>query len=399
MGSDLRIRLYADVVFSYSRGILRGIADYAKVHRGWDFEFDPKIDSDFTSTFKEDDVRGVIIQIRKQEQAEALIRAGMPAVNVANVVYPSVALPAVFPDDLATGRMAGRYFLEERNLRSFAFCGPSDQEYSRLRREGFCKAVEPHQCVILRRPGDDPSPQREQILKSLPRPAGIFCHNDACAREVIREVTRMGCLVPDEISVLGVDNDEIHCELAGVQLSSIRLNTEQIGFEAASLLARIISGEPPPARPILIPPAQVITRRSTDVIALADAEVAKAVRFIRDHGGRGIHVEHLLEHTSCSRRSLEMRFRKSLGRSPYKEIRRVQIERARLLLSGTDRPVREIADACGFKETRQLSTAFQERYGISPRNFRRRERENFQTGNFAETSEPAKLPAESAAGA
>jgi LacI family transcriptional regulator len=206
---------------------------------------------------------------------------------------------------------------------------------------------------------------------------GIFCHNDACAREVIREVTRIGSLVPDEVAVLGVDNDEIWCELSGVQLSSIRLNTEQIGFEAASLLGRLIAGEPAPPKPILISPAEVITRRSTDVIALADAEVAKAVRFIRDRGGRDINVEDLLEQTACSRRSLEMRFRKALGRSPYKEIRRVQIERARLLLSGTDRPVREIADACGFKETRQLSTAFQERFGLSPRQYRRRARENF----------------------
>lgn len=391
MATNLRIRLYADVVYSYSRGVLRGIADYAKIKRGWDFEFVPRIDSDFARTFKEDDVRGVIIQIRQPDQAEALIRNGIPAVNIANVTYPLVALPAVFPDDLAIGSMAARYFLEERNLRSFAFCGPSDVEYSRLRREGFCQAVEPKPCVVLKRPGDDQSPQREQILKSLPRPAGIFCHNDACAREVIREVTRLGALVPDEIAVLGVDNDEIHCELAGVQLSSIRLNTEQIGFEAASLLARLIAGEPPPPRPTMIGPAEVITRRSTDVIALADAEVAKAIRFIRDRGGRDINVEDLLEQTACSRRSLEMRFRKALGRSPYKEIRRVQIERARLLLSGTDRPVREIADACGFKETRQLSTAFQERFGLSPRQYRRRARENFN-GVAPTPGEPA--PAE-----
>jgi len=115
----------------------------------------------------------------------------------------------------------------------------------------------------------------------------------------------------------------------------------------------------------------VMTRRSTDMIALADAEVAAAVRFIRDRGGRDISVEDLLERTQVSRRSLEMRFRKALDRSPHQEIRRVQIERARSLLSGTDRPVREIADACGFKETRQLSTAFQERFGISPRQYRR----------------------------
>jgi len=374
MSANLRIRLYADVVFSYSRGILRGIADYDKLHGEWDFKFNARIDPDFTSTFKQDDVRGVIIQIREHEQAEALIRSGIPAVNVANVLNPPAALPSVFPDDLATGAMAARYFLDERNLRSFAFCGPSDLEYCRNRREGFCKAVSPLPCVILPRPGDDHSPERERVLKSLPRPVGIFCYNDHCAREVVREITRLGALVPDEVAVLGVDNDEIHCELSGVRLSSIRLDTELIGYEAAALLGRLIAGEPPPRQPILIRPREVITRRSTDMIALADAETAAAVRFIRDQGGRDISVQDLLDRTSLSRRSLEMRFRKALGRSPYQEIRRVQMERAKLLLSGTDRPVGEIADACGFKETRQLSAAFQERFGLSPRNYRRRAR-------------------------
>jgi len=374
MSANLRIRLYADVVYSYSRGVLRGISDFAKLRGGWDVEFIPQIDPDYVSTLKRDGISGVIIQARTQEQAEPLIRSGIPAVNVANVLTTPIALPSVFPDDRATGVMAADYFLREKNLRSFAFCGPADIEYSRLRKEGFCATIADHPCVILKRPEDDPSPQRLEVLKSLPRPVGIFCHNDACARAIIREVTSLGALVPDEVAVLGVDDDEIHCELSGVRLSSIRLNTEQIGHEAASLLGRLIAGAPRPQQPILVYPAQVITRRSTDVIALPDAEVASAVRFIRDRGGRNISVEDLLEQTRLARRTLEMRFRKALGRSPYQEIRRVQIERARSLLSGTDRPVREIADACGFKETRQLSTAFHERFGLSPRQYRRKAR-------------------------
>jgi LacI family transcriptional regulator len=374
MSANIRIRLYADVVYSYSRGVLRGISDFAKLRGGWDVEFIPQIDPDYVNTLKRDAISGVIIQARTQEQAEPLIRSGIPTVNVANVLTTPIALPSVFPDDRATGVMAADYFLREKNLRSFAFCGPADIEYSRLRKEGFCATVQSQPCVILKRPEDDASPQRLEILKSLPRPVGIFCHNDACARAIIREVTSLGALVPDEVAVLGVDDDEIHCELSGVRLSSIRLNTEQIGHEAASLLGRLIAGAPRPQQPILVYPAQFITRRSTDVIALSDAEVAAAVRFIRDRGGRSISVEDLLDQTRLARRTLEMRFRKALGRSPYQEIRRVQIERARSLLSGTDRPVREIADACGFKETRQLSTAFHERFGLSPRQYRRKAR-------------------------
>lgn len=371
----IRIRLCADVVHQYSRGVLIGISDFARLRGGeWEVDFIPSSDKDYISTLKRDGVQGVIIQARTHEQAEPLIRSGIPAVNVANVSTRPVDLPSVFPHDGATGVMAAEYFLREKNLRSFAYCGPADVEYSRLRRESFCRTVAPHPCAILDLPEQNSTPQREQILKSLPRPVGIFCNNDATARAVIHEVARLGSLVPDQVAVLGVDDDEINCELCRVRLSSIRLNTEQIGQEAASLLDRLISGAPRPQQPILIFPAQVITRRSTDVIALADSEVAQAVRFIRDRAGRDINVRDLLDLTRLARRTLELRFRKALGRSPYQEIRRVQIERARSLLSGTDHSVREIAGACGFKETRQLSTAFHVRFGLSPRQFRNQTR-------------------------
>jgi len=372
MEPNLCVRLYADVVYGYSRGILRGIANF-NVQGKWNFEINPRIEPDFTRIFKRDNVRGVIIQIRKHEQADALIRSGVPAVNVSNLMDPPVALPGVFPDDVATGAMAANYFLE-RGFKSFAYSGSMDLEYSRRRQEGFCRTVAPHTCTVLKRPWEDQSPQRAELLKSLPRPLAIFCCNDACAKEMVREVIRLGAAVPDEVAVLGVDNDEINCEWSGMQLSSIRLDTQKIGYEAASLLGRLIDGQPAPAEPILVPPLEVITRRSSDVLALADSEVAAAVRFIRDRGGKDMNVEDLLERTSLSRRALEMRFRKALGRSPYQEIRRVQIERAMLLLSRTDRPVHEIADACGFKEPRQLSTAFQERIGLTPRQYRRHAR-------------------------
>jgi LacI family transcriptional regulator len=242
-----------------------------------------------------------------------------------------------------------------------------------LRGEGFAAALKKagHECTML---GRSEGKRCAAELHDLPQPLAVFCCNDACAKEVVQDAVAAGLRVPDQVAVLGVDNDEINCELSGVQLSSIRLNTELIGYEAASLLAKLMAGSAVPTQPTLIEPVEVITRRSTDVLALDDTEVATVVRFIRDRGGREINVEDLLQQTSLSRRSLEMRFRKALGRSPYQEIRRVQIERAQLLLARTDRPVREIADACGFKESRTLSVAFHDRLGITPRQYRRRSR-------------------------
>lgn len=372
MSPNLCVRLYADVVHGYSRGVLRGIADFAKVHGGWDFDFDPRTEANITSTLTRDQVHGVLIHLRKREDGDALIRSGIPAVNVANQLYPPVLLPSVFPDDHAVGAMAAAYF-QERAFQNFAYCGADSLEYSRGRHEGFGNALKPHPCACVNQDGND-SLHRAQILKSLPRPLAIFCCNDCVARQIVREIVQLGALVPDEVAVLGVGNDEIYCELSSILLSSIRLDTDLIGYEAAALLRRLMAGEPAPLKPVLVPPVEVITRHSTDALALADSEVAAAIRFIRDRGGREINVEDLLQRTSLSRRSLEIRFRRALGRSPYQEIRRVQLERAKRLLSRTDRPVREIADACGFKEARQFSTAFHESIGLTPRQYRRRTR-------------------------
>jgi LacI family transcriptional regulator len=375
---QLCVRLYADVVFGYSRGVLRGIADYAKIHGGWNFNFSSIIEPGFTDGFAAEEVAGVIIQIRRREQADELIRSGVPAVTVANVLSPPADLPSVFPDDIAVGRMAATYFWD-RGFRHFAYFSNASPRFGQQRQQGFVTALAELKgsCAIFPEAEDSQSIEslreaRRKFLAEQPRPLAIFCANDACAKEAVQDAIHLGFQVPDEVAVLGVDNDEINCELSGVQLSSIRLDTEGIGYEAAALLARLIAGEPAPREPVLVPPLEVITRRSSDVLSLGDSEVAAAVRFIRDTGGREINVEDLLARTSLSRRSLEMRFRKALGRSPYQEIRRVQIERAKLLLSRTDRPVREIADACGFKEARQLSAAFHERIGLTPRQYRRR---------------------------
>lgn len=387
MPQNLAVRLYADVVHAYSRGVLRGVAAYSKIHGGWDFTFNARIDPDFTDTFARDHVRGVIIQVRTVEQSQKLLASGVPVVNICNNLSPPPPLPSVYTDNAAVGRMAAAYFLE-RGFVNFVYCNNSTARYGQERGQGFSQAVENtgYRCPVLDYSDHADAQPRSRQLLGLPQPLAAFCCEDYCARQLIDEAAGLGLQVPDQMAVLGVDNDEIHCELSGVQLSSIQLNAEQIGYEAAALLAKLIAGQSAPANPILIPPIEVITRRSSDVLALADQEVAAAVRFIRDQGGREINVEDLLKRTALSRRSLEMRFRKALGRSPHQEIRRVQIERAKLLLTRTDRPMREIADACGFKETRQLSVAFHERIGLTPRQFRRRaQRESeAQAGNQAD---------------
>ena len=176
MSPNLCVRLYADVANSYSRGVLRGIADFAKVHGGWDFDFDPRTEPIAASTLTRDQVNGdqvngVLIYLRRHEDGEALVRSGIPAVNVANLLSPPVLVPSVFPDDHAVGAMAAVYFLE-RGFQSFAYCGSESREYSRGRHEGFGNALKPRTCACVNQDGDDPAHRADS--QNLTAPAGDF---------------------------------------------------------------------------------------------------------------------------------------------------------------------------------------------------------------------------------
>jgi LacI family transcriptional regulator len=365
------VRLYADIVYAYSRGVLKGIADYSKIHRGWNFEFDDRREAQIDWV----GAAGIIALFRRQDHIKQLMASRVPAVSIANHIHTDLA--TVIPDDAAIGKMAAEYFLG-RGYRNFAYVGFNGRDYSSLRKTAYADRISESGliCSVFNHVDGEPTdPSLCERLLLLPRPLAVFCCNDNCARKVVNKIAERQVQVPDEIAVLGVDNDEINCELSGVQLSSVRIDTETIGFEAAALLAKLMAGTAAPRSPILIPPLEVITRRSTDALALDDEEVQFAVRYIRDCGGRDIGVEHILKRTRMSRRSIEMKFRKALGRSPYQEIRRVQEERLRLLLAGIDRPIKEIADACGYKEVRHVGDFAEKRLGLTRKQYRTKNEE------------------------
>jgi LacI family transcriptional regulator len=172
-----------------------------------------------------------------------------------------------------------------------------------------------------------------------------------------------------------VDNDDLIQCLCDPPLSSINMATERIGFEAGALLERLMRGLPPPRTPILIPPIDVIVRPSTDVLAVADEEVSQALRLIRQSAGRRLGIAELARKLALSRRQLERRFRKALGRSLHDEIRRCRIARARELLSTTDLSIPQVADACGFSASSYLTVVFQRELGTTPGAYRRQHRQ------------------------
>jgi LacI family transcriptional regulator len=186
----------------------------------------------------------------------------------------------------------------------------------------------------------------------------------------------IGVAVPDEVAVLGVDNDDVLCDLSDLPLSSIVPDTRRIGYEAASLLERMMEGEPAPDGFTTVLPLEVVTRRSTDVLAIEDRDLSAAVRFIREHACDGITVGDVLAGLSLSRSVFERRFAKIFARTPKAEILRMQLDRVKQLLAETDLPLKQIASMTGFQYPEYMSAAFKARTGLTLGQYRRSTRRN-----------------------
>jgi LacI family transcriptional regulator len=217
--------------------------------------------------------------------------------------------------------------------------------------------------------------EREQAIlaewmRKLPKPVGLFACNDDRGREVL-EACRMAELrVPEDVAVLGVDDDEVFCALADPPLSSVALNAETAGYRAAELLDGLMQGRIKKPRRILVEALCVVKRRSTDIVAVEDQDVAAALQFIHREQGRGISVEDVVDEVAVSRRNLEKRFRETIGRTILEEIQIARLERAKRLLLDTTYPISKVADISGFGSTGYFIQFFQSRVGKTPRKFR-----------------------------
>ena len=208
-------------------------------------------------------------------------------------------------------------------------------------------------------------------LRELPKPIALLACNDARAQQVLTVCEEIRIAVPGEIAVLGIDNDDVTCDLCNPSLSSIDMNVERIGFEAAALLNHMLHGESPPLQRILVEPAGVVVRRSTDVLAIADREAARVVRYVREHACDLVDIDAILSSLNLSRSTLDRWFRKWLGRPPGEEIMRVRLERVKGLLSTTQLPLEAIAAKAGFHHVESLYRLMKRATGQTPGEYRR----------------------------
>lgn len=364
---------------SSHHGFFRGVARYAREHR-WHLVADMIYTAKIPVGWKGD---GIISFIGyRDDLADFILSSGLPAVEI-SMVRNEISLPRVEGDSDMIGRLAAEHFLE-RGFRHFAWAPLLDDVLNAERLSGFSnRLAEAGESCHLLPPADsrygDPSVRdwtaRRKLLirelKRLPKPLAVFGYNDCVAAEIIDACDDAGLLVPEAVAVLGVDNDALICECIPVPLSSVCHDLEGMAYQAAALLDRLMAGRKPPKRVLRVPPKGLVTRRSTDILAVENLQVARALRFIRDrYASALLSVNDVVAATSISRRPLEKAFRQELKRSINEEIVRVRMNKVKDLLANSDMKIVDIAAVCGFSRPNHLFRTFRQLHGKSPKAYR-----------------------------
>lgn len=365
---------------SYGRGLLRGVRRYLAEHGPWSVFMELRaLDSTPPLWLKNWKGDGILTRTGNQAIADAIQHVNVPTVELRSPRLNPQA-PWVGVDNRAMGKIVADHLMQ-RGFRHFGVCEIGSEIYFEERRVNFIETVkeEGYDCSAYHAKGKPERPAQWEKhqddlaawVANLPKPVGVMACTDQLGFFLLDACARAGVAVPEEVAVVGVENEESLCTMAMPTLSSVKFNAERIGYEAASMLDRLMAGAEAPTAPVLVEPLGVVTRGSSDVVAIEDPEIAQAVRFIRETACDGTAVTDVLKEVAVSRSALERRMRAALGRSPNEEITRVRIERAKELLISTDQPLTTIARRTGFQTPQYLVQVFRRQVGMTPGAFRR----------------------------
>ena len=381
-----RVALIYDARLAYDLKVMTGVAAYLREHAGWNVYIEENSLKDQRlpelRAWKGD---GIIADFDDPRVATAVRESKLPAVAFGSGYGwydPDSRIPYFFTNNEAISRMAADHLLD-RGFRRFAYCGyprTPINGWAEEREHAFVKCIRARgfPCGVYRgrhKTSREWASLQSSLcawLASLVQPVGLMAANDNRARQVLEACRAAGLRVPEEVAVIGVDNDEMLCQLSSPLLSSIEQGARRIGYEAGVLLDSIMSGRKPRQRRFIVDPEGVITRHSTDILALEDPKIAKAIAFVWVHACDGINAQDVVDAVAVSRSGLEGRFKRVVGRSVYAEIHRVRLERARQLVSNTNRSLKQIAADTGFRSLQHMTTLFGRAFGHPPAAYRQR---------------------------
>jgi LacI family transcriptional regulator len=380
-----RVALIYDAKLPYDVKVMRGVARYLRERGRWNVFIEERALGDQRlPNLHAWQVSGIIADLDDPHVAEIARGLDMPVVGFGGGygwrgLLPNV--PYVKSDNAAVARLGAEHLLE-RGFRHLAFCGYRATKingWSAERESAYASLVTKrgHLCSIYKEPSRTDRAWESfyhpvcRWLRSLPTPLGLMAANDKCARQVLEACRICKLRVPVDVAVIGVDNDEMICELSNPTLSSVIQGCDKIGFEAAALLDGMMAGRCRQRREVVVQPEGVVARRSTDILAIEDERVTSALELINERACEGWKVNDVAQAMGVSRSTLENHFKAALGRTVSDQLRHVRLELVRRLTVETELPLKQIAARSGFHSVQHMTSAFHNYSGETPAKYRR----------------------------
>jgi len=372
-----KIVLLIETSREFGRQLIMGISRYSRLHGPWSFYKEQtglKSSIPHLTNWRPD---GIIM--RDSMIKNELIALKIPTILVQHDTAYSQKLPIILTDSRAIARLASDHLIE-RGFKNFAFCGFDNMEWSDQRKHHFClyNSNAGFKTYVYSSPRKKRIPDWEteeqhvsKWLKDVPKPVGLLACNDDRGQHILEVCKRLDFKIPEDVAVIGVDNDPMICGLGDPPMTSIALNSESAGYEAARLLDQMINNPETKVGFINVRPTHIIQRQSSDILAVEDPEVRKAFFYIRDNAKNKILIKDVVSITNVSRRTLEQRFKKTIHRSIYDEIRHVRVELISKLLIETDLPISRITSSFNFTDSEHISRYFKREKGMGLREFRK----------------------------
>ena len=379
MNSLRKVAILVRTVNDWSRQVLMGVAQFAQEQGGWEITHPANDKSGevlLPPGWRGD---GIICRVTSHELERTILNSGIPAVNVSWLGFDSSKIMKVVSDEKASGEKVAAYFLE-RHYQNVAYIGfPSSLKYETTIQESIRQTLAHHDIELKVFECEGMAEDQGQFdlgkfaeeLQHMDQPLAVITWDSHIARQLIGICREMNRRIPDDVSIVSLEHDDLVSSLSPVAISTLDQDPWQVGYTAAKHLERLMEGQPKVSSPVLVPPLFVTQRRSSESSAVKDKVVRSSYRFIHEHVTRGVNVDDVLRELHIPRRTLEQKYQEFLGLSPARVIRRARTRVATRLLRETTMSIQQIAERSGFGNANALSRTFKRETGQTPSQFRR----------------------------